>query len=114
MSQATIEDIARKLDALANTFAPRLAGIPVLQNSIEALQGEMHSMRDEMRAQLDGLPLVARRPARREAEMTDDNTAINTSLAELRASVADLQRDIVLIKDVLGRLDGRIRKLEEA
>jgi hypothetical protein len=74
-------------------------------------------MRDEMRvmrAQLDGLPLVARRPARREAEMTDDNTAINTSLAELRASVADLQRDIVLIKDVLGRLDGRIRKLEEA
>jgi hypothetical protein len=80
----------------------------VLQNSIEALQGEMRSMRDEMRvmrAQLDGLPSATRRPARREAEMTDDNTAINTSFAELRASVADLQRDIVLIKDVLGRLD---------
>ena len=125
-----LRDILREelapIRAEIETIKVQISDLPLMAAELAGVGDEMRSMRDEMRvmrAQLDGLPLVTRRPARREAEMTDDlgmdqkltsyNTAINTSFAELRASVADLQRDIVLIKDVLGRLDGRIRKLEE-
>ena len=45
MAEATLEDIARKLDALA----PHIAGIPSLQNSIDVLQREVRILRDELR-----------------------------------------------------------------
>ena len=76
---------------------------------------EMRSMRDEMRAmraQFDGRPSASRRPAQMTEGFHDEG--MDEFKREMRASVADLQRDIALIKDVLGRLDGRIRKLEEA
>ena len=45
MTETTLEDIARKLDALA----PHIAGIPSLQNSIDVLQREVRILRDELR-----------------------------------------------------------------
>jgi hypothetical protein len=41
----TLEDIVRKLDAIA----PHVAGIPLLQNSIEVLQRDVRILRDELR-----------------------------------------------------------------
>jgi hypothetical protein len=76
---------------------------------------EMRNMRDEMRvmrAQFDERSSASYRPAQMTEGVHDEG--MDEFKRELRASVADLQRDIVLIKDVLGRLDGRIRKLEEA
>jgi hypothetical protein len=106
-----LRDILREelapIRAEIETIKVQISGLPLMAAELAGVGDEIRSMRDEMRvmrvmrAQPDGLPLVTRRPARREAEMTDDlgmdqkltsyNTAINTSFAELRASVADLQ-----------------------
>jgi hypothetical protein len=92
-----LRDILREelapIRAEIETIKVQISDLPLMAE-LAGVGDEMRSMRDEMRvmrAQLDGLPLVTRRPARREAEMTDDlgmehkltsyNTAISAGAA---------------------------------
>jgi hypothetical protein len=85
MTEPTLEDIVRKLDAIA----PHIAGIPLLQNSIEVLQRDIRILRDELR--------------------------VNTAMVQRAANAADDQaRTLNAIHQWMTGMNTRMHKLEGA